>query len=281
MSEHASTSGEGVTDEARAGRLPVTRLLDGRLLLRQPARGHRVGTDAVLLAAATTPLPGECVIDVGCGVGSIGLAVALRHRGPVRLIEREAELAALARENIALNGLSDRVALDQADLFETPDPHGPAGGDWVVSNPPFEVAGTGRPSPDRLRARAHSLAGQEGRGVGHGDWLHAMLRLAAPHATIMVVHRADALPDLLAAAAGRLGQIRVRSIHAHAEKPAIRLLFGGIVGSRAPFSLLTPLVLHEADGTFTAQAAAIHRGEATLSMFPERKSRPRGRLSTD
>ena len=34
-------------------------LLDGRVRLKQLTRGHRAGTDAVLLAAAATPRPGD------------------------------------------------------------------------------------------------------------------------------------------------------------------------------------------------------------------------------
>ena len=51
--------------------------LGGRLLLRQPADGHRIGTDAVLLAAAA---PGDfsgLAIDAGAGVGAAGLALAI------------------------------------------------------------------------------------------------------------------------------------------------------------------------------------------------------------
>ncbi|MBV1705232.1 MAG: methyltransferase, partial [Hyphomicrobiales bacterium] len=48
--------------------------LGGRLTLRQPARGHRFGSDAALLAAcAPTDCDGE-IMDVGAGVGAVGLA---------------------------------------------------------------------------------------------------------------------------------------------------------------------------------------------------------------
>ena len=52
-------------------------LLDGRLRLRQRASGHRVGTDAILLAAMLAG-PGPQIVDAGSGVGAVGLALALR-----------------------------------------------------------------------------------------------------------------------------------------------------------------------------------------------------------
>src|SRR5215831_14784539 len=71
--------------------------LGGRLRLRQPARGHRFGHDAILLAAATPAAAGEVAIDLGAGVGAAGLALAQRVAGlAVRLVEIDPALAALA-----------------------------------------------------------------------------------------------------------------------------------------------------------------------------------------
>ena len=51
-----------------------------------------------------------------------------------------------------------------------------------------------------------------------------------------------------------------------AGEPAVRILLRGVKGSKAPLSLLAPLfVLSQADGQFTPQAEAIHRGEAGIN----------------
>ena len=75
-------------------------VLGGRLHLRQPKRGHRVGHDAILLAAATAARAGEHAVDLGAGVGGAGLALARRVDGlQVTLVEIDEALAALAVEN--------------------------------------------------------------------------------------------------------------------------------------------------------------------------------------
>ena len=85
-------------------------VLGGRLRLRQPRRGHRVGHDAILLAAATGGRAGEQAVDLGAGVGGAGLALAARVAGlEVTLVEIDEACAALARENARLNGLDERV----------------------------------------------------------------------------------------------------------------------------------------------------------------------------
>src|ERR1700722_10845921 len=85
-------------------------VLGGRLVLRQPLRGHRFGHDAILLAAAVQASTGEHAVDLGAGVGTAGLALA--HRVPglsVTLAESDPDLTALAASNAKRNQLDNRV----------------------------------------------------------------------------------------------------------------------------------------------------------------------------
>ena len=92
-------------------------VLGGRLLLKQPRRGHRVGHDAILLAAACPARARDRVVDLGAGVGAAGLALALRVEGTrVTLVEVDAGLAALAAENAQVNGLAARVGSTVLDV---------------------------------------------------------------------------------------------------------------------------------------------------------------------
>ena len=57
--------------------LTEDRWLGGRIALVQPRRGHRIGSDAALLAAAAGRPEGR-IADVGAGVGAVGLALVKR-----------------------------------------------------------------------------------------------------------------------------------------------------------------------------------------------------------
>ena len=240
-------------------------ILGGRLKLRQMQDGHRVGLDAVLLAAAAGA-PAARLADVGAGVGAVGLA--LLQRWPTatgELIEIDPELAALAAENAALNGLADRARVIVADALDAKRRRA-AGladetADLVVTNPPYLAADAARASPDPRRARAHVA---DGGPAALADWVVACLALLAPGGRFVMIQRADALPALLPAFAGRLGDLALRPVHPRADAPAIRLLIAGTKGSKAPLRLLPGLTLHEADGAATPLAAAIQRGEAAL-----------------
>src|SRR5262250_212094 len=117
-------------------------ILGGRLRLRQPLRGHRVGHDAILLAAATCARPTERAIELGAGVGAAAFAVAARVPGlKLTLVEIDPVLCALARHNARLNRLEDRVSVFDANA-ESIDSLKSAGlspenFDRVLMNPPF------------------------------------------------------------------------------------------------------------------------------------------------
>ena len=242
------------------------RLLGGRLALFQPADGHRAGTDAVLLAAAAAIGEGETFVDVGAGVGTVGLALALRCPTATGwLLEADPATADFARRNVAANGVADRVDVVEADLFsrgaDRPAVLRPERADLVVTNPPFFAAGHVRASPHPTRAAAHVMG-----PWGHGEWLAAAAALLAPSGRLVMIHRPDALSALLAACEGRIGGVAVRAVQAREGADALRILLAGVKGSRAPLRLAPPLVLHRPDGAFTAEAEAIHRGERLVAM---------------
>src|SRR5579859_6230635 len=116
-------------------------VLGGRLRLWQPRRGHRVGHDAILLAAATPAREGDRAADLGAGVGAAGLALASRVPGlRIALVEVVGSLASLAALNATRNQLAgrvDAVALDVAASAEDFAAAGlPAGScDIVLMNP--------------------------------------------------------------------------------------------------------------------------------------------------
>jgi tRNA1(Val) A37 N6-methylase TrmN6 len=234
--------------------------LGGRLTLVQPKRGHRVGTDAALLVAAAGDTQQGRIVDVGAGVGAVGLALAKQNPlASADLVEIDAELAQLAESNAARNGLQPRarvLRLDALDSSERREAGLPESAHCVVTNPPFFDAGAVRASPHEGRARAHVLA-----RAGLADWIEASLAMLAPGGRFVMIHRPDALGLILAAIGSRLGGLALLPIHPAAGASAHRLLILGVKGSKAPMRLAPGLVLHGADGRMTPEADALHRGE--------------------
>jgi tRNA1(Val) A37 N6-methylase TrmN6 len=252
---------------ATADGLTEDRWLGGRLLLVQPKRGHRVGTDAALLvAAAGDALQGQ-IVDVGAGVGAVGLALAQRNpHASVDLVEIDPDLARLAERNAARNGLEARTRVLRLDVLSAKERREAAlseSASCVVTNPPFFDAHAVRASPDQAKARAHVLAGADG-GATLADWIQASLAMLAPGGRFVMIHRPEALSMILSAIEGRLGALAILPVHPTAGASAHRLLVSGVKGSKAPLRVAPALVLHGADGRLAAEADAIHRGERLI-----------------
>jgi len=235
-------------------------LLDGRVRLRQPRAGYRAGADAALLAAACDAAPGERVIEAGCGAGGAMLAAAIRRPGVRFLgVERDAQAAALARENTVLNGLEERVEVVESDVAKGFRGLGLEAFDHAICNPPFFD------DPGELRAPSPAKTGAWMADAGLAAWAAFLLKAVREGGTITVIHRADRLADLLALLGEKAGSFRIRPIHPFADAPAKRVLVRAVKTGKAPLVLLPPLVLHDRKGgKHTEQVEAILRGQAAL-----------------
>jgi tRNA1(Val) A37 N6-methylase TrmN6 len=241
-------------------------ILGGKLVLRQPLRGHRFGHDAILLAAATAARAGEQAVELGAGVGAAGLALAHRVDGlAVTLVEIDPALAVLAQDNAARNRLAVRVrvvcldAAAPAAAFIT-STLVPGAADCVLMNPPFNAPEN--PSSDRGRRLART-ASDETLTV----WLRTAARLLRPSGAVTLIWRADGLGEVLAALAADFGAVSIMPVHPKPGMPAIRVLARATKSRGGPLSLLPGLVLADADGKPSAAAEALLRGGAALP-FP-------------
>lgn len=216
--------------------------LDGRLMLEQPRQGHRVGHDAMLLAAMAEE-GDRTLIDFGAGIGAVGLvALARLHGARAVLVEREPDLAALAVRNAARNALSDRCEVLCADVEKLNRRGGPALelADLVLANPPFNLTRSHRVSPDAVRARAHMA--EDGL---LSAWVVAAARCLKPGGRLAMILRPSELPLLLAALQGRFGALELTPVHPRPDRPAVRLLARAIKGRRTPPAILPGVVLGE------------------------------------
>jgi tRNA1(Val) A37 N6-methylase TrmN6 len=210
----------------------------------------------VLLAACVPAAAGEHVLDAGGGTGAAGFCLLARVPGcRVTALEIEAELAALAREGAARNGMTDRLMVVEGDIATPPASLVPGSFDHVMMNPPFHERERAQASRVRTRARAH--VEEEGGIAAWVGFAHRMLR---PKGTLSLIHRADRLDQLLSAlSAEGMGGIVVFPLWPMVGKPAKRVLLRAKTSSRAGVALLPGLVLHDASGRFTPEAEAVLR----------------------
>jgi tRNA1(Val) A37 N6-methylase TrmN6 len=232
-------------------------LLGGRVRLLQPARGYRIAVDAVLLAAAIDAAPGERVLDLGAGVGAVGLCLAARVPGcTVVGVEVQPALARLAERNAALNGVSERVQTIVHDLAR-PLPADLGRFDHVATNPPYLAAAVADPSPDPGKALATVESSAD-----LARWLAVATGALKSAGTLLIIHRSDRLEEIvnLLVALG-WGDVTIKRL-----PPAARVLVRARRAATASRREAPPLVLHRPDGGYTDEAEAILRHAARLAF---------------
>jgi tRNA1(Val) A37 N6-methylase TrmN6 len=249
--EPAAPSG-GVTEDA---------LLGGRIRLRQPRDGARVAIDPIFLAAAVPAEPHHLVLDIGCGAGAAALCLAARvPQCRVVGIDLQRDLVRLAADNAALNGMEGRVSAIVGDLLQPPPRLSPGMFDHVMANPPFTPRGHGTPAANPAKAAA-TIEGE----ADLGDWVRFAIAMLRGRGTATFIHRADRIDALLGHLAGRVGEVVVFPLWPGAGRDAVRVLVRCRKQIAAPARLMPGLVLHEADGRFTAAAEAVLRDGAALA----------------
>ena len=131
--------------------------------------------------------------DLGCGCGVVAVMMAWRGRGRrFTGIELQSGLAALARGNVAGNGLSGRVEVLEMDLREVPRRLAGRTHDLVVANPPHHRAGCARTGDRGERTLARHEIAATAR-----DFLAAAGHLLGPGGRYAAVYPPARLADVL------------------------------------------------------------------------------------
>jgi len=186
-------------------------LLGGALKLLQPKTGYRINVDSLLLVGFAGERRVDRVVDLGAGVGALGL-LAL-HRGIAKralLIEADPKLVFLARENLSRSGFDGEAReldLTRSKLRDSAAP-------LVLCNPPYYPAHSHRPAQSVSKAAARS--GDIGPFL-----IAAAAILARKTGRALFSYPAPQLAELLRRAedVGLVAK-RLRFVHAREDKPA-------------------------------------------------------------
>jgi len=253
---------ESEDEPAQSESLSLDALLGGKLRLRQPAAGYRAAIDPLLLAAAVPAKPEDRVLDAGTGVGAALLCLAARISG-CRLagIEKDSDLAELARENVAENGFAARAEIVAGDIGSPPSALERGTFDCVMMNPPFLEPARARAPTDKTRA-----ASMIEDGADLAQWIGFASAMLRDRGWLTIIHRADRIDDLMAALNDGFGAIAVCPLWPAEGRAAKRVIVRARKNAATPAMLLPGLVLHGPDGKFTAEANAILRGGQALEF---------------
>ncbi|MBN1335828.1 MAG: methyltransferase [Deltaproteobacteria bacterium] len=236
-------------------------ILSGTWRILQLRRGHRFSTDDLLCAwAAARDLARgpHRLLDLGAGIGSVGLMVLWKVGQGSRLVmvEAQAESHQLAVRTVALNDLADRVEARWGDLRDPASVPEEQSYDVVTCSPPYIPPGRGVLSPVAQRAGARI----ELRGDIF-DYLGAARRAVAPQGRVAVVFAAGDPRLEAAVAAADLAPLWRRDVVFRAGKPPSICVLVAVRAEEGPMEARreSPLVLRDAAGIWTEEYVAVRR----------------------
>jgi len=222
----------------------------GEWWIHQLKKGQRFSTDDVVCAWAAAELRPQAkrLIDIGAGIGSVGLQTLWRM-GPgahSTFVEVQEISHRLCKRTVGLNGLQDRVELRHGDLRDPAmlpeSEHGSF--DLVTGSPPYFPVGTAVMSSNPQRAGAR----MELKGCVF-DYCAAAAKLLKPDGGFSLVHTAhDPRPEAALEAAGLTIWSRHDVYFRVGRPPTIAVWTAGFGGKRAPDQ---NIVVRDEEGAWT------------------------------
>ncbi len=229
------------------------------LILKQPSKGYRFNLDTVLLARIPKPKKHALVMDMGCGVGTVGLIAAKTHPHiKVVGVDDSEKMISLAEENAKINDLQKRCSFIKRDITKNLKLEKNGTFDAVYFNPPYYILGQGRPSPDPEKNHSkyaptsflkQALTNAR-RALKCGGTLYLMftpLRLAEIFFLLKSI---------------KLEPKKLLPIYGKPNKNASNILLWCIRDAKEGMELLPPLTIRDEEGNYTKEA---------LSLIYERK----------
>lgn len=207
----------------------------GALTLRQDRSLPMLGTDSLFLSRFATLRRRDRVLDLGCGVGVLGILLA--DREPTLTldgVELSSAAAELARRNLAENKLPGTIVTgDLRDRSVFSQGHY----DLIVSNPPYFAVNSGFAATRRCA---------DARSEGSCT-LEELCAAAAPRlktgGRFALVYRSERLTDLLCSLrAHALEPKRLQLVQARPDKPPKLVLVEAVRQGKPGLRVEAPLL---------------------------------------
>lgn len=214
----------------------------------------RFGTDAVLLASFAQAKKGETVVDLGTGSGILPVLLSGRCAANFIGIELQAAAAELARRNIALNGLEERIRILEGDFREISKKIPPV--QVVVANPPYDKLGSGGQSlQESIRIARHEVA------CNLREVVQSAARLLQTGGRFYLIHRASRLAEVMhEMRQARLEPKLLRMVAPGAQAEPNYILIKGVRDAAEGMRVLPQLNILQ-QGAYTAELRAIYHME--------------------
>lgn len=191
------------------------------------------------------------ILDLGTGNAAIPLFLSLKSTAIIHGIEIQEVSYDLAKRNVALNHLEERIHIHHGDMKDWKKFFSQNSFDIVVSNPPFfKFHGNKELLNDleQLSLARHEIS------ITLEEIVQISSLLVKEHGHFYLVHRADRLADILEHCRKyRLEPKRIQFLHSKKNQNAKMLLLEAVKYGKASLQILPPLFAHGEDGSYAEE----------------------------
>lgn len=210
--------------------------------------------DAVLIAHFPRFKKNARVIDLGTGTGVIPLLIADDVK-EICAVELNSRAVDLARRNVELNGLSEKIFVVEGDYRRHREIFKAESFDAAIANPPYTPITDGEANKivGIARARHEFTATLE-------DVVTAARYVLKFHGAFFMIHLASRLCEIVDTLhRHQMEMKRLRMIHPKPGRDANLIMLEAVVGANAgSLKILPPLIVHNDDGSYTDEIYKIY-----------------------
>lgn len=221
-------------------------ILSGRRIIQNETE-FCFSLDAVLLAHFPEFRKHWKVLDLGTGTGVMPL-LSVDHVAHFDAVELNPVMAELAKRNVELNGLAEKIAVQEGDYRSIRDIYPAESFDLVMVNPPYRPVSCGVQSKKDGVARAcHEVT------ATLKDVVAAARYALKFRGRLAMIHIPERLQEIMTALQeNHLAVKKIRFVEPKEDRPPNMVLIEAIAGGTpGGIKYLPPLVVHGEDGRYT------------------------------
>lgn len=233
-------------------------LLCGGKRIIQNTKEFCFSIDAVLLAHYPKCHKNWRVLDLGTGTGVMPLLMADEVK-EIHAVELNPVMADLARRNVILNKLEEKIFVAEGDYRGIKDLYKPESFDLVIANPPYRPLLQGQLNNLSGVARArHEIT------ATLADVVAAARYALKYHGRFAMVHLPERIGEIMVAMhENHIEPKRMQLVQPKPDKTSNLVLIEGVAyGNPGGLKVELPLIVHNADGSYTDEILKIYNNNS-------------------
>ena len=248
-----------LTSQLKAKDETLDTFYSGRILVLQKKKGYRFSVDAPLLADFVRTKASDELLELGTGNGIISLLLSIKPFKTITAVEIQKSLADLARRNVKLNSLEEKIQIIEEDLraFQPEKKF-----DVIFSNPPYIKEETGHLSPSAEKSVAkHELK------CNINDIVKKTQELLRAEGRADFIYPACRRDDFTRALKAYGLEIKTMRFILPRKGTPPNLFLAEVGFSSQKPELLPPFILYDDKGEYTPEANKVFQGRINAPSF--------------